>query len=139
MIRRAKITDIDKIFDILLKTDSPWSKEGIGGSIENGICLLFDDGEIKGVLFLSLAADECEILNFAVDEKSRRLGIGGKLLFEGLKTCRDMGAETAYLDVRESNFKAIALYEKSGFVRIGKRAKYYSAPVEDALLYNKKL
>ena len=139
MIRRAKITDKDRIFDILLKTDSPWSADGISGSIANGICLLFDDGEIKGVLLLSLAADECEILNFAVDEKFRRQGIGEKLLSEGLEICRDMGAETAYLDVRKSNSGAIALYKKAGFEKTGERAKYYSAPEEDALLFEKKL
>lgn len=139
MIRRAGFGDTEKIFEILKKTSSPWSESAIKGSVENGICLVFDDGVIKGVLFLSLVADECEVLNFAVDETCRRQGIGEKLLSEGLKICRDMGAETAYLDVRESNFKAIALYEKLGFEGIGKRAKYYSAPVEDALLFNKEL
>ena len=46
MIRRAKNTDKDSIFDILNKTNSPWSKDGITGSIQNGICFVFDDGEI---------------------------------------------------------------------------------------------
>ena len=138
-IRRAVLGDTERIFEILKSTSSPWSESAIKGSIENGICLVFDNGEIKGVLLLSLAADECEVLNFAVDEKYRRRGIGEKLLFEGLRLCKERGAKTAYLDVRRSNSGAVALYEKVGFEKIGERAKYYSAPEEDALLYNKKL
>ena len=139
MIRRAASDDTERILEILRETDSPWSLGGIKESIESGICLVFDDGSVKGTLFLQIAADECEILNFAVGCKFRRQGIGKKLLYEGLALCVEMGAATAYLDVRQSNTAAIALYEKMGFEKTGKRAKYYSAPCEDALLYRKKL
>ena len=139
MIRRAVSDDTGKIFEILKATNTPWSAESIKGSIENGLCLVFDKGDIKGVIFFMLAADECEILNFAVDYRFRRQGIGKKLLSEGLALCTETGALFAYLDVRQSNAGAIAFYEKMGFEKTGKRTKYYSAPCEDALLYRKKL
>jgi ribosomal-protein-alanine N-acetyltransferase len=39
-----------------------------------------------------------------------------------------------YLEVRDSNFGAQALYEKLGFRRVGLRKNYYHNPVEDAVV-----
>lgn len=40
-----------------------------------------------------------------------------------------------YLEVREHNPSARALYEKLGFVEVGKRKDYYKYPADDAVLY----
>jgi [ribosomal protein S18]-alanine N-acetyltransferase len=39
-----------------------------------------------------------------------------------------------YLEVRESNTRARALYASRGFEEVGRRRRYYRAPVEDALI-----
>ena len=41
------------------------------------------------------------------------------------------------LEVRVSNTNAIALYEKFGFERVGLRKRFYSNPIEDAIIMTK--
>ncbi len=43
-------------------------------------------------------------------------------------------AAVHFLEVRESNTAAQALYRKLGFVEIGRRSKYYDDPEETAIV-----
>ena len=45
------------------------------------------------------------------------------------------GAAAVFLEVRESNRAARALYEKWAFLESGRRRGYYKDPEEDAILY----
>jgi polysaccharide biosynthesis protein PslH len=76
------------------------------------------------------APGEREILDIAVDTEYRRRGIARRLLDEELSTHR--GAW--FLEVRESNSGAIALYESLGFHRFAVRPDYYSDPSESAIV-----
>jgi ribosomal-protein-alanine N-acetyltransferase len=76
------------------------------------------------------AAGEHEILNMAVDPPARRRRVGRFLLEETLAT----RAGTWFLEVRESNFAAIRLYESIGFGRVGQREHYYHDPPEPAIV-----
>jgi ribosomal-protein-alanine N-acetyltransferase len=49
------------------------------------------------------------------------------------------GVKSLYLEVRISNDPARALYERFGFRQVGRRADYYDAPREDALVMMKRL
>lgn len=80
--------------------------------------------------------DEAQITNIAVLPQYRKLGIGNKIVEELVKNSPD--AQVLTLEVRESNEKAIRLYEKNGFVRDGVRKNYYKNPTEDAILMSKK-
>ena len=44
-----------------------------------------------------------------------------------LRVARGGGAQRVFLEVRPSNPRAIALYERSGFNEIGRRPRYYPA------------
>jgi len=55
-----------------------------------------------------------------------------------------VGAEQCFLEVRESNHAAIALYLREGFAPVARRAGYYPAPHgaagrEDALVMRRRL
>ena len=50
-----------------------------------------------------------------------------------------LSAESAVLEVRESNTPAIALYERFGFQQVGFRKNYYEHPTEGAKLYSLRL
>ncbi len=78
---------------------------------------------------------EWEIENVVVAGPARRRGLGGRLLGELLDRLRARGAQAVFLEVRESNRAARALYEKWAFVESGRRKGYYRDPEEDALQY----
>jgi ribosomal-protein-alanine N-acetyltransferase len=80
------------------------------------------------------AGDEWEIENVAVSGPARRRGLGSHLLGEFLDLARSRGGAEVYLEVRESNHAARALYEKWAFVEAGRRKSYYEDPDEDALI-----
>jgi len=74
------------------------------------------------------------INNVAVREQYRRRGYGAMLLGRVLDEARRKRATAAFLEVRDGNSAAQALYQKCGFRPIAKRANYYSDPIEDAVV-----
>lgn len=91
-------------------------------------------GEVVGFAVASLVAPEAELENIAVSPEAQRRGIGRLLLSELAGELKQSGIETLHLEVRISNSAAIGLYKSSGFNETGRRPRYYSDPVEDALL-----
>jgi len=77
---------------------------------------------------------ELHIVNLAVYPEVRRQGLGRRLLKEALHTGRLYGAKTAFLEVRQSNHGAQALYASLGFVTTAYRRNFYTNPPEDGLL-----
>ncbi len=92
------------------------------------------DGSIYGFITARPVAGDVEVLNFAVRPGMRRQGIGARLLNELLAWAKAARAEKIYLEVRASNQTARKFYERHGFLETGRRPRYYSAPIEDALL-----
>jgi [ribosomal protein S18]-alanine N-acetyltransferase len=89
---------------------------------------------IDGFIVARRIGPDMEVLNFAVRSKARRRGIGAALLNEAILWGRSFHAEHAILEVRESNAGALRFYELHSFHVVGRRPRYYTAPVEDALL-----
>src|SRR5687768_484246 len=78
--------------------------------------------------------DELHINNLAVVPEFRRLGVASALLGRVMDDAARFGIRRTMLEVRQSNAPARQLYEKFGFVVAGLRSKYYTNPVEDALV-----
>ena len=89
---------------------------------------------IAGYIVARETAGELHINNVAVRSEYRRRGIGAALLGRILLEARSRKAKAAFLEVRSANVAAQALYEKSGFRAIARRADYYSEPREDAVV-----
>jgi ribosomal-protein-alanine N-acetyltransferase len=81
-----------------------------------------------------VAPAECELELVLVPAHARRRGIGGMLVQTVLAWAHDQGAKEIWLEVRESNVRAIGLYQRCGFTTAGRRPGYYVDPTEDALL-----
>lgn len=93
------------------------------------------EGEtLVGYLIFYYVLDEGEIARIAVDASCRRQGAAGCLFSELVKWCAEKQIRKIMLDVRESNAAAIAFYRKCGFTGDGIRKRYYTDPVEDAVL-----
>jgi ribosomal-protein-alanine N-acetyltransferase len=97
------------------------------------------DGVLLGFLVTSHVGPEWEIENIAVCSQVRRCGLGSRVIREFLVLAKQRGAESVFLEVRESNRAARALYERAGFVETRRRKNYYSGPLEDAVIYRKAL
>ena len=67
----------------------------------------------------------------AVSPEYRKKGLAGKLL-EAL--FEKIGSAEIFLEVRESNQNAIALYQKYKFKQVGIRKNFYQNPQENAIL-----
>ena len=79
------------------------------------------------------APQEVEILNLAVAPQFRRQGIGQALLAAEI-----VRGGLYFLEVRESNKAAQALYQKLGFVEVSRRPGYYTNPDEPAIVMQMK-
>jgi ribosomal-protein-alanine N-acetyltransferase len=85
-------------------------------------------------LTLPDAPPECELEMVLVPPQSRRRGIGSALVRAVLAWARDSAATELWLEVRQSNERAIRLYQSCGFHFAGRRPGYYVDPTEDAVL-----
>lgn len=90
---------------------------------------------LQGFVIARVVGEEWEVENIAVAGPARRRGLGTRLLGELLDLARARGAAAVFLEVRESNPAARALYEKWAFLESGRRPRYYKDPDEDAILY----
>ena len=86
-----------------------------------------------------ITGSEMSILRIAVAVKWRNSGIAFWLLNRCFEIAVTKGITSVFLEVRESNNAATALYGKLGFMPVGKRPNYYSETGEDALVFMKKL
>ncbi|HEY2065737.1 MAG TPA: ribosomal protein S18-alanine N-acetyltransferase [Gemmatimonadaceae bacterium] len=94
---------------------------------------------VVGYVVALLAADQGEIADIAVDVAARRRGVGRLLLDRVMADATAVGVRTLYLEVRESNSAALALYHGAGFRAMGRRPGYYRHPPEDALVLRRDL
>ena len=102
------------------------------GEVQNG------DAPVGfGVVSLLRPVRLAELEIVAVRPALQRRGIGAALLRELVEAARRGEAQTMRLEVRRSNAPAIALYCRQGFRESGRRPGYYSAPAEDALIFEK--
>jgi len=96
-------------------------------------------GKVIAYLFSRITGSEMSILRIAVATKWRNLRIALWLLNRCFEIALTKGVTSVFLEVRESNNAATALYSKLEFIPVGKRSNYYSETGEDALVFMKKL
>jgi ribosomal-protein-alanine N-acetyltransferase len=93
-----------------------------------------NDSQVVAMIVSWVIVDELHIATLATQIEHRRKGIGSQLLVEALRDARALGAKRGFLEVRESNIAAKAMYLKYGFQATGLRPKYYRDNGEDAIL-----
>jgi ribosomal-protein-alanine N-acetyltransferase len=96
------------------------------------------NGQLAGLLLVSDVEAEIDILTIATLEDFRRRGIADALLQHLISYARETKVNTVFLEIKENNDPARALYEKWGFIPYGKRENYYQESNESviaAILY----
>ncbi len=119
----------------------PWTEKQLRTYMERENCLFYGaflGDELLGYIGATVVLDEMEIFNVAVNERYRRQRIGDMLVdciqAAAAELKKAAPLERVTLEVRAGNAPAIALYEKHGFVEVGRRKNYYEKPREDAVL-----
>jgi len=139
-LRPLAINDILSVLDIENKAyPFPWSEAVFRDCLAGRyICraLLDPNDDLIAYSVISVAVEECHILNICVIAGCQRLGVAEYFLRKLLDEAIFLGAKHAFLEVRNSNVPALALYSKFGFTQIGKRKGYYpdTEGREDALV-----
>lgn len=120
----------------------PWTYNMFRQELENAysyFCVMFFDDGVAGYGGFWLLLDEAHVTRVTTVSGLRGMGLGRRLMEHLLATALARGASVARLEVRESNFAALHLYERLGFLREGRRKAYYQNTNEDAIVMVKKL
>lgn len=137
-IRTMQAEDLPQVCEIEKDNFSiPWSEKSFLESMERKDTVFLAahvSGEVAGYLGCYCIAGTGEITNVAVKASFRRKGIGSMLLEKLYEEGAALETHEFFLEVRESNEAAIALYSRQGFVREGIRKNFYEKPVENAVI-----
>ena len=135
-MRAEQIDAVKELLDLCFG-DSAWSLDALRSQLQKPVSRCYvaiEEESVIGFLAFEQVLDEGSIAELAVHPAYRRQGIARELI----RSVLDNSIKEIFLEVRESNTPAIALYESLGFERIGTRKGYYDAPKENALVMRKK-
>lgn len=124
---------------------SPWTAQGYVDEMKNPASVMLrlvdEENNIVGFIVGRVIVGgeietrhDAEIYNIAVTEQNQGQGCGQRLFDEFVGECREREVAHIWLEVRESNEKAIKFYEKNDFERVQTRPSFYSDPRENALV-----
>ena len=118
----------------------PWSRNMLAEELDNAcsVILVALDPETERLLgyagLMVAAGEEGYITNVAVQPDTRREGVAGQLMDVFIRFAEGKNLAFLTLEVRASNYAAIALYGSRGFRSVGRRRNYYEYPKEDAII-----
>ena len=118
----------------------PWTEACIAKELTNPLSywlVATEADAVIGYIGSQSVLGEADIMNVAVAPEHRRKGVAEALLIALQNALREKNVYSLTLEVRVSNSAAKALYEKLGYVEVGRRPNYYHRPKEDALILRK--
>ena len=138
------VTDLDQVLDIeRVSFPTPWTRAAFCYEIEQNkvarCTTMRARSGVVGYLCFWEIGHEIHVTNLAVHPGWRHRGMARRLLAAALAEGFARGVTLAFLEVRPSNTRALALYESLGFQVIGRRNGYYFDTGEDALVMEARL
>ncbi|ENV33643.1 ribosomal protein S18-alanine N-acetyltransferase [Acinetobacter gerneri] len=126
MIRLMQKSDLSSVAQIeKLVQSHPWNIAQFEESLASYQCTVFEkSNQVVGFCILQTVLDEANLLLMAIHPNQQGQGLGYQLLDESIQMLKNNPIQI-FLEVRESNTAAIALYEKSDFHQIDLRKNYY--------------
>ena len=112
----------------------PWSRGNFADSLQSGyltqlLCADADvtanDQALLGYFVAMKGVDEVHLLNITVAPAYQQQGWARVMLDSLVVWSRGQGAHWLWLEVRVSNVRAKAVYERYGFRHVGMRKAYY--------------
>ena len=135
IIQPFSLKHIEDVTSIHSRVLDGWTMKGLIGDLANdateSYVAVYNE---KAVAFCSfIATDDAELVFVCTHSLYRRQGIAYKLLNQAILAL-PATVNSVVLEVRSQNTPAISLYEKMGFVTLGKRRGFYSFPEDDAIV-----
>ncbi|WP_241673178.1 ribosomal protein S18-alanine N-acetyltransferase [Lacisediminimonas profundi] len=140
---RMTPTDLQEVLDIEYAAyPFPWSHGNFLDSIKSGyetwvLRAPAPARQLLGYFMLMHMVDESHLLNITVHPGHQGRGLGRVMLDHAVALARTAGMKSMLLEVRPSNTRALEIYLRYGFSRVGVRRNYYPAPDkrrEDAIV-----
>ena len=145
-LRVMTVAQLDAVLAIEVQAYAfPWTRGNFIDSLAAGYLarvLVAGDGELIGYFVAMPGFEEMHLLNVTVSSRHEGRGHGRRLLAELYSLSTSFAATAIWLEVREGNARARALYQREGFAEAGRRRDYYPAPAgqrEDAILMTRPL
>jgi [ribosomal protein S18]-alanine N-acetyltransferase len=150
-VRHVEASHIADMMRIADETNlSPWSAQNYLDELKNPdaimLRLVADDNSTLGFVVGRVviggqieAQVNAEIYNIAVAREDQGKGHGQSLFDAFVDACGQRDVVQVWLEVRQSNHKAIAFYKKNGFSLVQTRNHFYENPREHALLMKRNL
>jgi len=136
--RPMQTEDLDAVLAIEQRAFShPWSLKLYEDALTRYQCWIMERGaQHIGHAVMQYIVDEAHLLNIVISVEQQGKGYGRQLLTFALEQAEQQGSKECYLELRQSNHAAYALYEQLGFNEIGRRNNYYPAAQgqEDAIV-----
>jgi [ribosomal protein S18]-alanine N-acetyltransferase len=138
-LRPMREADLNAVIEVERASyEFPWTRAIFRDCLRVGyFCFVYEaPAALVGHGIMSVAAEECHLLNICVHPEHQRHGLGRALVNFLLSFARRKRAQVALLEVRVSNTAAYRLYTQLGFDEIGIRKDYYPARYgrEDAII-----
>ena len=146
LLRPITVDMLDAVLAIEVEAYTfPWTRGNFIDALAAGYvtrAMIAPDGELLGYYIAMPGVDEMHLLNVTVAPARQGAGHARRLLAQLYRQCASLGLGAVWLEVRESNARARALYLREGFAEAGRRRDYYPAPQgrhDDAILMTKVL
>ena len=122
----------------------PWNQTNFTDGLYSGYLVqrLLAANQLLAYYVAMKGVDEVHLLNITVAPEYQRQGWAHLCLNNLTEWSRAQGVQCLWLEVRASNTRAYAVYEKFGFKRVGHRKAYYPTGTptrEDATVMSLKL
>ncbi|MBQ8427157.1 MAG: ribosomal protein S18-alanine N-acetyltransferase [Clostridia bacterium] len=138
---RLSANDIDIILQLESGFCDGWNFSQLKSAFDSGRFFVLGekDGEnLIAFVSYSLAMEQADIETVFVKDEFRRRGIAKTLIERAQADAKSRGVQKVFLEVRENNVPARALYTSLGYEQISVRKGYYSDG-ENAVIMAKEL
>lgn len=115
----------------------PWSDSDLVRCLRQRNCIGMVaeiNDTVVGYMIYELHKNRLHVLNFAVDPKHRRKGVGGAMVDKLVTKLSSDRRNRILLEVRETNLAAQLFFKSQGFKAIDVLRDFYEDTAEDAYL-----
>ncbi len=144
-LRPMRWWDVDDVaaLERELFPDDPWTVEQFWGELAHvpetrWYAVHENDSTIDAYVGLFAVPPDADVQTIAVAASAQGHGLGRELLGALLDEADRRGCTQVFLEVRDENAAALALYARAGFENQGRRRDYYG-PGADAIVLRRRL